>query len=125
EFHTIVINDSMKTNYTGDAIIETKSMGIVIHTNRGSFRLDEKYNKWMHLPWASSIVQKVGIRDYAWFKDEQYVQTGRNELVIVDHAAQKTVFDFSFPFSITACRLNDDEIIAATYKGKLYRINVD
>jgi len=123
-FHTIIINDSIKTNYTCNAITETSSRDVVVHTNRGSFSLDKKNNKWINLRWATDIVRKTGLRDNSLFKEEQYIQTGANELMILDYRAQKMIFDFLLPYSISACRLNDEEIMAASYKGRLFRINV-
>jgi hypothetical protein len=37
---------------------------------------------------------------------------------------KKKIFEFPFQFSISACRFNDDEIMVASYKGKLSRISI-
>jgi ligand-binding sensor domain-containing protein len=124
KFHKIIFNDSVKTKYSCAVIIETKSQGVVLFTNKGHYYLNVKDNKWISMPWSAARNFRTGRQDNAHFKAEQYVRIGNDTLFIIDYAKQKKVFELALPFAISACRSNNDEIIAASFKGKLFRISV-
>ena len=123
-FHKIILSDSLQTNYDCSVIIETNKFGIILCTDYGHYYIDEKTNKWTLLKWSSDEQYKVGWWDNAHFKKEEYIHTGQDNIIILDYAAEKKVFEFPLQYVISACRLNDDEIIAAVFKGKLVRISI-
>jgi len=124
QFHTIVFNDSIQLRYSCSAIIQTESQNIIICTNKGNYQLDEKKNEWMLLPSSSMETKRIGLRDISRLKDDLFIQTGKDTVIVFDFASQKKLFDFPLQFSISACRFNDDEILVASYKGRLSRISI-
>jgi ligand-binding sensor domain-containing protein len=124
KFHKIIFADSIKTNYSCAVIIETKSKGVIIYTSKGHYRLMEETGKWQLLNWSTREQFKISWRDNVPFTGEQYIQTGRDKLIILDYANQKKTFEFEMPFLVSACRINEDEIMAVIFKGKLARISI-
>lgn len=124
KFHKIVLNDSIKTDYSCAVIIETKKLGVILYTNKGHYYLDKKTNKWTLLKWSTDEQFKIRWRDNARFDKEQYIQAGVDRLIMLDYTLEKKTFEFELPFLISACRINNDEIIAAVFKGKLVRISI-
>lgn len=124
KFHKIIFADSVQTNYRCAVIIETKSQGVIMYTNKGHYYLNEKDNKWLPLTWASTEKFKPGGRDNIQFETGQYIQVATDRLLIFDFSRQKKVFEFALPYVISACRVNSNEIIAAVFKGKLVRISI-
>jgi ligand-binding sensor domain-containing protein len=124
KFHKIIFNDSIQTNYRCSVILEAKSSGIVLYTSAGHYCFDEKANRWLPLDWSTAEQSKITQRDNTIFEGEQHILTGRNKLVMIDYASRKMIFEFNLPYAFSACRINSDEIMAATYKGKLLRINI-
>jgi ligand-binding sensor domain-containing protein len=96
----------------------------VIYTSKGHYSLDEKNNRWLSLDWSAAAQSKITLRDNAIFEGEQHILTGRDKLAMLDYANRKMSFYFDLPYAISACRINSDEIMAATYRGKLIRINI-
>ena len=123
-FHKIIINDSVQTNYSCAVIIETKSLGIILYTSKDHYCFNDKINKWYPLTWSSAEQFKIGWRDNSQFDGEKYIQTGTGKLLMLDYASEKKIFEFELPYAISACRINNDEIIAAVFKGKLVRISI-
>lgn len=124
KFHKVIFSDSVQANYSCAIIIETKTQGIIMYTSRGHYRLIEETGKWQLLDWSTKEQLKIKWQDNAPFDKEQYIQTGRDKLIILDYASQKRIFEFDLPYLISACRINNDEIIAAVFKGKLVRISI-
>jgi ligand-binding sensor domain-containing protein len=124
QFHMVSFIDSIGTNFNCNGIMQTEAGNIVAFTNIGTYQLDQNSNQWSFLKAASAETKKIGLRDYSKLKNDLFIQTGKDELIVFDYATQKKVFDFMLPFSITACRYNDDEILAASYKGRLSRISI-
>ena len=123
-FHKVIFDEKVGMAYSCGVIIESKSKGIIMYTSNGHYRFDENNNKWQHFEWSTREQFKIGWRDNARFTDEQYIQTGTDKLIILDYAQQKKSFEFVLPNIISTCRINDDELLAAVYKGKLARISI-
>jgi ligand-binding sensor domain-containing protein len=123
-FHKIIFADSIQTNYRCTDIIETKSKGIVIFTNKGHYQLVEEIGKWQSLDWSIKEQSKIGWQENVPFAKEQYIQIARDKLIILDYATQKKTFEFGLPYLVSACRINNDEIMAVIFKGKLVRISI-
>ncbi len=124
KFHKIIFADSVQTNYRCAEIIETKSQGVILFTNKGHYYLNEKDNRWLPLPWSTAREFRSRGQDNSHFEAEQYIRIGAYKLFIIDYAKQKKTFEFDLPHAISACRINSDEIIAAVFKGKLVRISI-
>ncbi len=124
EFHKIIFNDTVQLSYSCAIFIETKSQGIILYTSRGHYRLIEETGKWQRLDWSTKEQSKILWQENTLFTGEQYIQTGRDKLIILDYASQKKTFEFGLPFLVSACRINDDEIIAVVFKGKLVKISI-
>ncbi|MEO6540690.1 MAG: two-component regulator propeller domain-containing protein, partial [Ferruginibacter sp.] len=124
KFHKIIFVDSVQTMYSCAMIIETKSQGVILFTNKGHYYLNEKDNRWLPLAWSTAKELKAGRQDNSPLGAEQYIRIGADKLFIIDYTGQQKVFEFALPFAISACRINSDEIIAALFKGKLVRISI-
>ncbi|NOT52174.1 MAG: histidine kinase [Chitinophagaceae bacterium] len=123
-FHTIIFNDSIKTNYSCAVIIESPGLGIIMYTSEGHYCFDEKKGKWYPLTWSTTEQFKIGWRDNSRFDSEKYIQTGYDKLIILDYASQRKSFEFDVPNAISSCRINDDEILVAAFEGKLVRVSI-
>lgn len=123
-FHKIIFNDSVQTNYSCAVIIESPSLGIIMYTSLGHYCFDEKKRKWYPLTWSTTEQFKIGWRDNSRFDSEKYIQTGHNKLIILDYASKRKSFEFNIPYTISSCRINDDEILVAVFEGKLVRVSV-
>ncbi len=124
QFSIVPLNDSIKTNYNCHAIFETSGLGIVQITNKGNYYLDEKNNKWVLLSWSTKELRELVWRDHNWLEGDLFIETGRSKLIILDYKQQKKIIDLDLAYGISACKLNDDEIIVALFKGRLVRISI-
>ena len=124
KFHKIIFADTVQTNYRCSVIIETKSQGVILFTNKGHYYFNEKDNKWLPLAWSTAREFRSARQDNSHFDAEQYIRIGADKLFMLDYTSQKKIFEFDLPFAVSACRVNNDEIIAAVFKGKLVRISI-
>ena len=89
KFHKINLNDSVQTNYSCAVIIETKSHGVILFTNKGHYYFNEKDNKWLPLAWSTAREFRSRGQDNSRFEAEQYIRIGAYKLFIIDYATQK------------------------------------
>ncbi len=124
QFKQIVFDEQTGTKYSCAVVIESKTMGIIMFTSKGHYRFDEKNNKWEQLEWSTREQFTIGWRDNTRFDEDRYIQTGHSKLILLDYATKKKGFEFALPNLISSCAISKDEIMAATYKGRLYRISI-
>ena len=62
---------------------------IIICTNHGNYRLDEKNMKWMLMQSFSNETKRITLRDISRLKADLFIQTGRDTVIVFDFAPQK------------------------------------
>lgn len=118
------LGDSLK-NISVFNCFEIKGMGMIAFTSKGSFFTNDVKKNWEPFKWIDTLLNNRPITFVNRFDSSSIFVKKGNELLLVNFKTRKLVYSISLPGSVTACKINNDEIlIGISYQWKLFRISL-
>jgi ligand-binding sensor domain-containing protein/putative methionine-R-sulfoxide reductase with GAF domain len=117
KIHRVRLQDSIE-HFFCPTIFETKTYGIVLFTDKGQFYLNRTSNKWEPIDWVAPLMR--GTADYIdqeYFVNDQIIYTMTNQVMIVDYASRKVIFEQTMDTPLSACRVDNNKVAAGTLSG--------
>jgi ligand-binding sensor domain-containing protein len=105
-------------------IVETKSLGIILHTNRGQFFLNKSSGKWEKLEGLPRELNYSKCRDAQSFGDDRILYTTDSLVLVWDYARKQIITLQSFTNPVTACRTGENEVAVGLQPGTVVVANI-
>jgi ligand-binding sensor domain-containing protein/putative methionine-R-sulfoxide reductase with GAF domain len=123
KFHRVTLQDTI-SQFNGQAVIETKSAGLLLQTDRGQFNYNPASKKWEPLWWLPSRFRDSVFMDVQHFEDDKFIFVFQNDVVIFDYAARKIIYQQAFSIPYSACRFSKDKIAVGLQPGVVDIVNI-
>jgi putative methionine-R-sulfoxide reductase with GAF domain len=124
KFKRIVLDDTL-ARFGCRTIMETKSYGIILHTNLGQFYFNKATNKWQQLEWIPPVVKNYrGFSDAAPFADDKIIYATDSFVMIMDYAQQRIIYQQPFLNVASVCRINENEIAVGIQTGVINIVDI-
>jgi putative methionine-R-sulfoxide reductase with GAF domain/streptogramin lyase len=124
QFHKIIPHDTI-TGYNAVTLVETRSYGVIILSDKGHFYFNEQLKKWELLAFSGDILLKENFTNGNLFSPDTLLVCGSfRRLIMIDYGRKKEILRLELPDISTACKLNDTLVFAASFKGYMYTINI-
>lgn len=118
------LGDSLK-NISVFSCFEIKGMGMVAFTSKGSFFTSDIKENWEPFKWVDTLLNNQAIAFVNRFDSSSIFIRKGDKLMLVNFKTKKLVYSISLPVPVTACKINNDEIlIGISYQWKLFRISL-
>ncbi|RYY28028.1 MAG: GAF domain-containing protein [Chitinophagaceae bacterium] len=121
-FRRVILGDSIK-QFHCFSTFETAIYGNIINTNRGQFYYDSTLNKWRELSWIPAPVRRP-FMDSERFNDDRIIFCVDSLVAILDYRQQNLVFQRRFEHPVSACRLNETQIVVGLQTGKVIIVDI-
>lgn len=119
----LVKPDTFNT-YRAKNIIETRSAGIILFTDKGEYSLDEETQTWKKMEWTRSLLSDSIIRLIIPYKNDEYFILFVDHVLHIDFASQRSVSSFYVKDVRTGTVLNDNELLLGDYTSHLIYYNI-
>jgi ligand-binding sensor domain-containing protein/putative methionine-R-sulfoxide reductase with GAF domain len=122
-FHRVKLQDTI-TQFNGQAVIETKSAGLLLQTDRGQFNYNSGSKKWEPLGWLPSRFRDSVFMDVQHFEDDKFIFVFQHDVVILDYATRRIIYQQPFHIPYSACRFGKDMIAVGRQPGLVDIVNI-
>lgn len=123
KFHRVTLQDTIK-QFNGQAVIETRSAGILLQTDKGQFNYNTVNKKWEPVSWLPSRFRDSVFMEVQHFEDDKFIFVFQNDVVILDYAARKIIYQQPFSIPTSACRFGKDKIAVGLQPGLVDIVNI-
>ncbi|MHA4843149.1 two-component regulator propeller domain-containing protein [Flavitalea antarctica] len=121
-FHRVTLNDTLK-KFGCPSIFETKKYGVVLFGEKGQFFYDSSISKWKKIDWIPPALSRV-FWDTEKFSDDKFIFCVDTVVAIIDYSTRKTIYQGSFSFPLSACKINDTQIAIGLQKGHVLIVDI-
>jgi ligand-binding sensor domain-containing protein/putative methionine-R-sulfoxide reductase with GAF domain len=116
--YRVSLQDSI-SRFACKMIVETKSLGNILLTNRGQFFQDKSSGKWEKLEQLPGELSYSKCRDFQSFGDDRILYTTDSFVLVWDYAKKQIVNRQPFADPVSACLTGENEIAVGLQSGSI------
>lgn len=122
-FHRVILYDTLREFRCG-SILETKTYGPVLFTEKGQFFSDKSKKKWSRIDWIPASLTYDSLADLNKFDDDRILIVTRAAVQLLDYSTKKIAWQYPIRSALSACHVKDNIIALADSKGRVKLIDI-
>ena len=124
KFHRVVLDDTV-SRFAARTIVDTKTYGPVLYTSLGQYYFNETTDRWTKLDWIPEKLKYNYFIDAEPFDENRILYSADTNLILLDYASRKIVFEKGTSPVFSLCRYSDHEIAAGHSNGTVDIIDIN